>query len=107
MSELNRYTVIMTQTALDSLNQKALFIRNAYQDPNLAMKWFLRLRAEVENELSVLPYKYPVYNKGKWRDTGVHIFTIRNDVVLYEIDEEAAVVYVRNIFTRGKDLSRD
>ncbi len=40
-------------------------------------------------------------------DAGVHILTVRNDIVLYEIDEDAGVVRVLNIFTRGKDLTRE
>ncbi len=107
MEELKKYTVVLTDQAIGDLRNKGEYIQRAYLDRRLAREWYHRLRDELENELSYLPYKYPVYNKGRWSDRGVHIFTFRSDIVLYEIDEDAGVVRVLNIFTRGKDLTRE
>ena len=107
MEELRQYRVVFTQTAMSAMREKALFISRYYLDNGLAREWYRRLRYDLEKELSYLPYKFPVYNQGQWQGQGVHVFTIRNDIVLYEIDEDNAAVYIRNIFTRGKDLTRD
>ena len=35
----------------------------------------------------------------------MRLFVTRNDVVLYSVDQTAAVVYIRAVCTRGRDLS--
>ena len=108
MEELKKYTVVLTDQAIGDLRNKGEYIQRAYLDRSLAREWYHRLRDELEKELSYLPYKYPLYNiKEALRDMGVHIMAVRNDLVLYEIDEDAGVVRVLNVFTRGTDLTRE
>ncbi len=107
MEELRRFKINYSIQARKDILAKMHYIQNSFMDQSLAGQWFDRIWNTIEDELSYLPYKYPVYNKGRWIDAGVHILTVRNDIVLYEIDEDAGVVRVLNIFTRGKDLTRE
>ena len=107
MEELKRYKIDYSIPARQDILAKTAYIQSSFLDRSMAGQWFDRLWNTIQDELSYLPYKYPVYSKGKWRDLGVHIMTVRNDIVLYEIDEDAGVVRVLNVFTRGKDLTRE
>ncbi len=56
-------------------------------------------------DLAQFPYKYPLYHVPKWSAKGVRQFTFRNDVILYSVDENEQIVYIRAICTKGQDLA--
>lgn len=58
-------------------------------------------------DLSFLPYKYQLYSAGAWAEKGVREYIIRNDIVLYSIDEANAAVIIHAVFTKGKNMSED
>ena len=107
MEELKRYRIFYTTPAKLDIRAKIAYISDSLHDMRVASDWYTRLWNAIQEELTFLPYKYPIYNRGRWANQGVHVFLHRNDIVLYEIDEERAIVYIRNVFTVGKDLTRD
>ena len=84
---------------------KGDYISAQLRDSSLALKWYERLKKDILYELSFFPYKYPVIKKGISLEKDIHILTIRNDIVLFSIDENRALVYVLNVYTKGKNLS--
>ena len=99
------YQIIYTESAVRDMEEKIDYISLNLRDSGLAETWYLRLRAEILEDLTRFPYKYPLYHAEKWRAKGVRQFIFRNDVVLYSVDEEKGSVYIRAICTRGRDIS--
>lgn len=102
----NVYRIIYTATAMADLEEKARYIAEELQAPETAEKWYLRLRGEIQRDLTSFPKKYPVYPASPWREKGIRQAVFRNDVVLYSVDDETATVYIRLCCTRGRDLSK-
>ena len=105
MDEIQRYKVIYTETAIRDIEEKADYIEAQFRDPELAETWYLRLRAEIQQNLSTFPRKYPAYHVEPCGAKGVRLFTARNDVVLYSVDDQKHAVYIRGVCTRGRDLA--
>lgn len=105
MDEIQRYRVIYTETAIRDIEEKADYIAAQFRAPELAETWYLRLRAEIQRNLSTFPRKYPVYHVEPWETKDVRLFTARNDVVLYSVDDQERAVYIRGVCTRGRDLA--
>lgn len=105
MAELPRYEIQYTDSAIQDISEKAEYIADHFLDPPLALRWYERLRDEIVSDLTTLPNKYPVYGAASGRHKDVRLFLTRNDVILYSVDEEKRIVYIRNIFTKGKDIT--
>lgn len=74
------------------------------REPVLAERWYLRLRAEILEDLTRFPYKYPLCHVETWARKGVRQFVFRNDVILYSVDETERLIYIRAVCTKGRDL---
>lgn len=105
MDEIRQYKIIYTETAIRDIEEKADYIAVQFRDLDLAETWYLRLRAEIQQDLSTFPRKYPACHVEPWGSRGIRLFTTRNDVVLYSVDDEAYSVYIRGVCTRGRDLA--
>ena len=55
MDELKHYRIIYTEAAEEDIFSKAEYIEKAYHDSRLAYKWYMRLRTQIQKELSFLP----------------------------------------------------
>lgn len=107
MDELKKYRILYTETAEEDILAKAEYIEKAYRDSRLAYAWYTRLRTQIEKDLSFLPYKFQLYSAGVWAEKGVREFILRNDIVLYSVDEPNTTVIVHAVFTRGKNITED
>ena len=105
METPRQYKVSYTETAIHDLEEKADYISCQFQDPALALSWYTRLRDAIQRELITMPGKYPLYSLEPWHSKGIHLFTFRNDVILYSVDEGSSCVYIRAVCTKGRDLS--
>lgn len=99
------YRIIYTESAIQDMEEKADYISFNLHDPALAEIWYLRLIAEIQEDLTQFPYKYSLYHTQKWRAKGIRQFTFRNDVILYSVNEEEQIVYIRAVCTKGRDLT--
>ena len=99
-----RYGVLYTDAAVRDMRAKAAYITFNLHDPGLAETWYLRLRAEISEDLTRFPYKYPLCQFQTWSDKGIRQLTFRNDVILYSVDEAQQLVYIRAVCTKGRDL---
>ena len=75
-----------------------------YRDTALAERWYNRLRALIQENLTAFPSKYPLYDVEPWSSAGIRQYVTRNDVVLYSVDENRSCVYIRSVCTRGREL---
>lgn len=105
MEQIRRYEIVYTETAARDIEEKADYIAAQFHDPYLAEDWYLRLKKDLQNQLSTLPLKYPLYDVEPWNQRGIREYTSRNDVVLYSVDEKGFQVYIRAVCTKGRDLA--
>ena len=64
MDEIKRYRIQYTETAEEDIFAKAEYIEKVYRDSRLAYRWYTRLRNQISEDLSFLPYKYQLYPAG-------------------------------------------
>lgn len=100
-----KYRIVYTESAVRDMEEKADYISLNLHDPGLAEIWYLRLRAEILEDLTQFPYKYPLCHVQKWSAKGVRQFTFRNDVILYSVNEKEQIVYIRAVCTKGRNLT--
>lgn len=105
MDGIDQYSIIYTEAAIEDIEEKADYIAFQLHDPELAKAWYRRLRGSIQEELTTFPLKYPLYNAAPWDERGTREVTIRNDVILYSVDEATYKVYIRAVCTKGRDLS--
>lgn len=102
---IKRYKISYTQAAADNIEEKADYIAFQLHDPALSEVWYERLKAQVLENLTTFPLKYPIYDVSPWRELGTRLFVTRNDVVLYSVDMDSYTVYIHAVCTKGRDLS--
>ena len=105
MEQIRQYELVYTETAAQDIEEKADYIAAQFRDPGLADSWYLRLRTELQEQLSTFPLKYPLYDVEPWNQRGIREYVSRTDVVLYSIDEKAHKVFIRAVCTKGRDLA--
>lgn len=105
MEALRRYEIFYAETAVRDMEEKADYIACHFRDSALALTWYFRLRDAIQEHLTTLPGKYPLYQAQPWAQKGIRQFLFRNDVVLYSVEECSARVYIRAVCTKGMELS--
>lgn len=105
MEPIIRYEIVYTESAVRDIEEKADYITTQFRDPDLAETWYRRLRADLQDQLSTFPLKYPLYHVEPWNQRGIREYVSRNDVVLYSVDEKILRVYIRAVCTKGRDLA--
>lgn len=105
MEQIPQYKIIYTETSVLDIEEKADYIEIQLREPGLALSWYLRLKETIQQNLTTFPFKYPLYDVEPWREQGVRLFVSKNDVILYHVEEEQHLVYIRGVCTRGRDLS--
>lgn len=105
METLRHYEILYTETAIQDMEEKADYIAFHFQDSALALSWYFRLRDAIQEHLTTMPNKYPLYPAEPWTQKGIRQFLFRNDVVLYSVEEHHSHVYIQAVCTRGMDLS--
>ena len=81
-----------------------MYIMQQYRNTALAERWYNRLRTLIQENLTVFPAKYPLYDVEPWSSAGIRQYVTRNDVILYSVDEIHSYVYIRSVCTRGLNL---
>ena len=99
-----RYKIFYTSTAERDITEKLMYIMQQYRHTALTERWYNRLRALIQENLTAFPAKYPLYDVEPWSSSGIRQYVTRNDVILYSVDENRSCVYIRSVCTRGRDL---
>lgn len=81
------------------LEEKMRYIAGQLLEPSVAQNWLLRLLEFLELQLATFPKKFPQYRESKYR-----IVVYRNDVIIYEVDEGNATVYIDLACTKGRNI---
>lgn len=105
MEQTRQYEIIYTEAAAKDIEEKADYIAAQFCDPDLAENWYFRLKADLQEQLSTFPLKYPLYDVDPWNQRGIREYISRNDVVLYSVDVDGYRVYIRAVCTKGRDLA--
>ena len=85
-------------------NLPGAYFMQQYRNTVLAERWYNRLRALIQANLTAFPAKYPLYDVEPWSSAGIRQCVTRNDVILYSVDEIHSYVYIRSVCTRGRNL---
>ena len=64
-----RYKIFYTSTAERDITEKLMYIMQQYRDTALAERWYNRLRALIQENLTVFPAKYSLYDVEPWSKT--------------------------------------
>lgn len=107
VDDLKQYRIIYTQTAEEDIFSKAEYMASKLHDRRLSLFWYRRLQESIVKDLSYFPYKFQVYDKDPWCEQGIRQYILRNDIILYSVDEDQGAVIIHNVYTRGKNLSED
>ena len=107
VNNIKQYSIRYSETAEEDIIAKAEYIENVYHDTRLAYTWYTRLRKQLQQDLSFMPYKYSLYSAGIWAEKGIREYIYRNDIVLYSVDETASSVVILAVFTKGKNIADD
>ena len=105
MEPNRQYKIIYAESAILDIEEKADYIEYKFRDRNLAQTWYLRLKNAIQDELSTFPLMNSLYNQSPWAEKGVRLMLFRNDVILYSVDAENQIVYIRAVCTKGRDLA--
>lgn len=105
MEQIPKYKVVYAESAIRDIEEKADYIAVQFRDPRLAGRWYLSLRASIQEQLTTFPHKFQLYNVEPWHQRGIRQFITRNDVVLYHVDDERRIIYIWAICTKGRDLA--
>lgn len=104
MEQIPKYKVIYAERAIRAIEEKADYITAQFRDPELAERWYLSLRASIQEQLTTFPNKSQLYSVEPWHQCGIRQYITRNDVVLYHVDNEMRLVYIRAACIKGRDL---
>ena len=64
-----RYKIFYTSTAERDITEKLMYIMQQYRDTALAERWYNRLRALIQENLTAFPAKYSLYDVEPWSKT--------------------------------------
>ena len=103
---LKKYEVVYIETAVQDISDKLDYILNVIGDVYVAEGWYGRLRACIQDKLTVFPYKYPLLDIYPWDGKGVRIVEFFNDVILYSVDDVIFKVYIHGIITKGQSVDK-
>lgn len=106
MDEIRQYDIIYTKSATQDILEKADYIASQLRENELALKWYHKLREQLQKNLSRFPFMYPAYDREPWKTKGYRLMATANDVILYTVDEENATVHIHAVCTRGRDLDK-
>ena len=57
-----RYKTFYTSAAERDITEKLMYIMQQYRNTALAERWYNRLRTLIQENLTVFPAKYPLYD---------------------------------------------
>ena len=104
MEQIPRYKVVYAESAIRDIEEKVDYIAVQFRDPELAERWYLSLRSSIQEQLTTFPHKFQLYSVEPWNQRGIRQYITRNDVVLYHVDDEMRIVYIRAVCTKGRNL---
>ena len=64
-----RYKIFYTSTAERDITEKLMYIMQQYRDTALAERWYNRLCALLQENLTAFPAKYSLYDVEPWSKT--------------------------------------
>lgn len=104
MEQIRRYEVIYSNEAIGDIENKADYIAAKFRDPALAEEWYLRLRADIQDQLTTFPSKFHPYTGLPEDGQPIRLYVTRNDIVAYSVDEDAGKVHILAVCTKGRNL---
>ena len=90
------YKVKLTTQAIEELDLASQYIANELQQPEIANHWLDTMQCEFRS-LSYLPGRFPLTEEEPFRSMGVHKMRVKNYLVYYIIQREAAIVWITSI----------
>lgn len=99
------YDVKITKFAEAQLREIVRYIAFDLQAPETALKMLNTLDAEIAS-LDQMPNRIPLTEEEPWHSEGVHKMPVKNYLVYFWVDEEAAKVQVIGVVYARRDQRR-
>lgn len=102
---MNHYKVIMTDDAVNDLEELCYYIANELKAPQTALSYLQTIRTGIEG-LQHMPERTKTVDDEPWHSRGIRKILIKNSFVYYWINNETLSVYILNIiYTRRDQLN--
>lgn len=99
---MKEYQVIITESAIENLEDIYEYIAFKLQSPNVASSLYQKIKRAIFS-LNVMPFRYKITDIEPGRSQGLHQMRVENYYVFYLII--ANKVYVTNILYCQPDIS--
>ena len=100
---MNEWTIEYTETAEADIDDIFRYIAETLKAPGTAKEQIRRIVERI-SKLDVMPKRYSLYNKGKWRDIGLRRTNVDNFSIFYIPDDAGRTVTIIRIMYGGRDI---
>lgn len=100
-----RYGIFYTEVAKDDLKSIYRYISDRLFEPETAENLVEKITEEIRS-LAEMPQRYRRYEEEPWYSQGLRVFSVKNYLVFYLIDEEAASVTIVRVIYGGRDVKK-
>ena len=104
MDPIQRYKIQYTAAAVDDIAEKFLYIKDVLKSPTTAIRWYENLISSIKNNLSTYPGKYALYHNSPRKDVIIRFFIVKNDLILYQVDEVNKTVFILLCVTKNRNM---
>ena len=100
-----KWEVKYAESALQDLFDIDDYISIVLLEPDTAKEQVGRIMDAAES-LGEMPFRYSLYDKGKWKDSGIRFLPIDNYIILYLPDENNTIVKIVRILYSGRNIEQ-
>ena len=100
-----KYSVTLTEQAIADLKEIFKYIAVDLQSVEIASGQLDRLEEAIAS-LDMMPERYPVYDKQKWRERNLRIMPVDNYLVFYIPNRDKSTVAIMRVMYSGRDVER-
>lgn len=100
---MDKYRIIITDHALESMREIRDYIALELYNPAAAVEHLREFRKQIKKLLSDNPDKFRAIDEQPWGDEGVRKFRVKNYYIYYWINDDDRTVYVTDVIYVGRD----
>ncbi len=97
-----RYRLVITVPAIEDMRQVAHYISHRLHNKIAAKNLMLDARKAIRS-LSDIPKRHPLVNEMALAAQGLRLFTVRNYLLFYIVDDENSAVHIVRFLYGGRD----
>ncbi len=99
---MKKYTILMTDDAVENLTNLKNYIANTLFAPETALNYIRFIRNEI-SRLSESPSGIKPADDEPWHSLGIRKILVKNFFVYFRVDEQSKTVFILNILYARRD----